>query len=442
MPSIEQAQQRSVPDLHAALQDAIDNLRELDLDAAEQRFNTLRDQWPGQPDVLHFHGLLKLAQGQPDHALALVSQASELAPGHAGIWNNLGNILVDIGRIDEAEAAYQRCLQNDPQAVQALNNLGVIHRKKGRWAEAEAHLRQALDQMPDFADAMYNLSEVLVQSGRIAEGIEANSRAVMLMPRDLVGRESVLRALILLGEVDQAAVLYREWLAEDPDNPVVLHNLAACLKEAAPARASDAYVETVFDGFALSFDGKLAKLGYRAPELVAEALKAVLPAPARQLQVVDLGCGTGLCGPLVRDWAAHLAGCDLSVGMLRRAKARGGYDVLHKAELVYYLATQREAFDVAISADTLCYFGELGPAMTAAAGALKPGGVLAFTVEALPPGADEPYRLQLNGRYAHGQAYVERCLAQAGLHARTVEAEVLRQEGGRDVPGWLVVALR
>jgi len=247
---------------------------------------------------------------------------------------------------------------------------------------------------------------------------------------------------VLLGELDQAAVLYREWLAEDPGNPVVQHQLAACLRQAAPPRASDAYVEKVFDSFAASFDTKLASLDYRAPQLVADTLASCLPAPQRQFDIVDLGCGTGLVGSLVRGWARRLAGCDLSVGMLRQARQRKVYDVLHKAELVYYLETQPQAFDVAISADTLCYFGDLGPAMAAARRALQPRGWLVFTVEALDADALDPWRLQPNGRYAHARSYVEAGLQAAGLVSMSMVAERLRQEAGEWVQGWLMTARR
>jgi predicted TPR repeat methyltransferase len=246
---------------------------------------------------------------------------------------------------------------------------------------------------------------------------------------------------LLLGEREQAAALYGEWLAEEPDNPVVQHQLAACLGQAVPQRASDAYVEQVFDSFARSFDVKLQSLHYRAPELVTRALAhAVGGEPRAVLDIVDAGCGTGLCGPGLRPWARRLAGCDLSVGMLRQARPRGLYDVLHKAELVYYLQTQPAAFDGVISADTLCYFGDLDSAMAAAAHALRPGGWCIFTVEALAPDDGSPHRLQPNGRYAHSAAYLRAVLAQAGFQLHALEAVTLREEAGRPVQGWLVTA--
>lgn len=109
-----------------------------------------------------------------------------------------------------------------------------------------------------------------------------------------------------------------------------------------------------------------------------------------------------------------------------------------------YLQQQPARFDLVVSADTLCYFGRIDAAIAAAAQALRPGGRLIFTVEALSGDAPEPagYRLLLNGRYAHDRGYVEACLADARLQLSALEPVVLRQEVGEPVNGWLVAARR
>jgi predicted TPR repeat methyltransferase len=158
--------------------------------------------------------------------------------------------------------------------------------------------------------------------------------------------------------------------------------------------------------------------------------------------VVDLGCGTGLVGPLVRPWAWWLAGCDLSVGMLRQARRRGVYDLLHQAELVYYLRTQPQSFDAAVCADTLCYFGDLSEVMQAAAQALRPGGQFVFTVEALDEGDAEPHRLRASGRYAHALEHLMQAARAAGLDPGLPQAVELRLEAGEPVRGWLASVAR
>ncbi|WP_284615954.1 tetratricopeptide repeat protein [Aquabacterium humicola] len=430
-------------DLAAALAAAIELLRSERLPEAEAALDALLACWPQQPDALHYLGVLRHAQGRADDAVTLVRQSLAVAPGNVGAWNNLGNILLLAQRFDEAAEAYEASVdaaQGTPEASRALDNLAVLYRRQGQAAAAERVARRAIELNPDDGDAWYRLSQSLLDQGQVREGLLANSRAVALWPRHQQARSDVLRALVLLGERQRAAALYREWLDEEPDNPVVQHLLAASSGESTPERASDAYVEQVFDSFAASFDAKLESLNYRAPSLVAQALREAVGEPAGDLQIADLGCGTGLCGPLLRPFAARLAGCDLSVGMLRQAQARRAYDQLHKAELGHYLRTQPDDFDVLVSADTLIYFGDLHAVMHDAHTALRAGGWLIFTVEALAENDPAPLQLQPHGRYAHRRSHVEQALAAAGLAPDAITAETLRTEGGKPVGGWLVRA--
>ena len=101
--------------------------------------------------------------------------------------------------------------------------------------------------------------------------------------------------------------------------------------------------------------------------------------------------------------------------MLARARAREVYDELVKGELTAFLRDAAGAFDVIVSADTLVYFGPLEEVVAAAATALRPGGQLIFTVEELTEPRRGGLLAQLNGRYRHTRAYVERVLADAGL---------------------------
>ena len=129
---------------------------------------------------------------------------------------------------------------------------------------------------------------------------------------------------------------------------------------------------------------------------------------------------------------------DLSEGMLAHAKDKNVYHALIKAELTEYLRANREAFDLIVSADTLVYFGDLKGVITAFAGALRPNGLLVFTLEHAD-GDVVDYRLELHGRYSHARTYVERLLTLAGLRSQIIQAE-LRMEAGAPVAGLVVRA--
>jgi predicted TPR repeat methyltransferase len=163
---------------------------------------------------------------------------------------------------------------------------------------------------------------------------------------------------------------------------------------------------------------------------------------SKSLDVLDAGCGTGLCGPLIAPYARRLTGVDLSEGMLAHARDKNVYDALVKAELTKYLRDNRKAFDLIVAADTLVYFGDLKSVLAAAARALRPKGLFVFTLEHAVGGkADVDYRLELHGRYSHARAYVERILTVVGLQPEIARAE-LRMEAGVPVAGLVVRATK
>jgi predicted TPR repeat methyltransferase len=423
-----------------ALQLAIARHQHGELDVAEKIYAELLRRAPRRPDVLNFMGMLQFQRGDRERALELLRLASQIAPREAGVWNNLGNVLMAMDRLADADKAFRRSLAL-AESAEAHTSVARVQRLRQEWRRSEASCRRALALAPGFGEAWHYLSLALLAQHRTEEAFEAAVQAELLLPVQSRRRETYGRALSAAGEHERAVAFYRDWLDKEPDNPYARHHLAASLGEL-PARASDSYVENVFDKFAADFDTQLAALKYCAPELVAEALRGALPAPSAQYDIADLGCGTGLCGPLLKPWARSLVGCDLSAAMLARAAPRQVYDELLKAELVQFLVERPGAFDVLASADTLIYFGELEPVFAAAQVALRPGGLLVFTLEALIDESPTGYRLTESGRFAHALAGLRARLAAAGFAVEAVMPVSPRHEGGRPVPGWLVTAGR
>jgi predicted TPR repeat methyltransferase len=410
------------------------------LDTAETLYRRVLIAAPAHPDALHFLGLLSHQFGRTDEAVALIRRAIEAAPHAPGPYNNLGNIFKLQGRYDDSAAMYRKAIELAPDNAEACNNLGVLHSRARRSEEAQRWFERALRIRPAFADAWHNLGNLHKKRKRYQQAEEAYRRALALDPDHGHAYYNLAYALTKVGRTDAARDVYHEWLGRDPDNAVARHMLAALTGDAVPARASNEYVRDTFDQFAESFDEALLQLEYRAPELVAEAF-AQVSGGRKGLRILDAGCGTGLCGVLLKPYAAHLTGVDLSSGMLRQARQRGVYDDLVEAELTSYMQSRRHSFDAVISADTLNYFGDLEPVMVAARESLREGGQLLFTVEHLQDVAGKGgFHLNAHGRYSHTRDYLLQVLSRAGFADISESAAILRKESGAPVTGLLICA--
>ena len=189
-------------------------------------------------------------------------------------------------------------------------------------------------------------------------------------------------------------------------------------------------------GFALNLVGAL---GYRGPEIVAGALDAC--APGRRFgRGLDLGCGSGLMARAVRDRVDHLSGVDLSAAMIARARASGLYDEAQTGDLVAFLGAQGSArADLILAADTLIYLGDLQGVFAAAASALAPGGLFAFTLES---GEDAPFELHDHLRFRHSDAHIGDAAQAADLRTALLAPATTRRESGAEAPGRVVVLAR
>lgn len=449
---------------------------------ASSAIECLRRALATQPDYHDARcnlGNLLRAEGDLEGAEACYREVLRLHPGFVDAWNNLGVLLRQIGQADEAEQAYRQAIAIDPNCPQAHSNLGQLALERGQISEAIRACREVIRLAPELAEAHRNLAQALNADQRHAEAVVASKRALELgalayeelgtalrnqgLPHEALAAfrqaaridpetnqsiygNAVYNLGILLhqtGQSEEAIAVYRDWLDHEPDNPVAAHMLAAWTDaEATPERASDRYVASIFDGFAPDFDRQLAKLEYRAPEVLANSLARCQVEPRAALRVLDAGCGTGLCASVLRPFAAVLTGVDLSLEMLERARARELYDQLIRCELTAFLNDSDRAYDIIVSIDTLVYFGDLGSVIAAANRALVTGGWLLMTLERAPDDTLTGYRLMPTGRYAHTRDYLRTLLLEQGFAAIQVQDDVLRLECGEPVAGLVVTAQR
>jgi predicted TPR repeat methyltransferase len=256
--------------------------------------------------------------------------------------------------------------------------------------------------------------------------------------------EAYNRALALekAGDFDAAVKAYQQVLEIDPeDHGGASVRIASMGRGEAPPKAPDAYVETLFDQHAESFEDILVdQLGYAVPVMVRQRLQELKLGPFKRM--LDLGCGTGLTGGALRDMVDDITGLDISENMVEIAHEKDLYETLYVAEVEDFLEdNDDDAFDLITATDVLPYLGALEPLFFGAAENMVAGGLFIFSSEAITDAeASTTYAVGPHQRFLHAPAYIRSRLADTGFELVEMTDINVRMQDGNPSPGHLVIA--
>ncbi len=339
------------------------------------------------------------------------------------------------GRLEQAADGYRAILDQTPRHTDACHLLALIALELGYSRDAVELTRIAVEEAPTVVAFWTSHGDALAATSRDEEAIAAYGRARELDPGHLAATFNLGLLLHRINRHEDAVQCFRLALEIEPGHATATHLMAALTDGAADSSPAE-YVEALFDSYAGEFDDHLkTKLGYDVPRDLCNMLAP--PAKSEWL-VVDLGCGTGLVGELLRASAARLIGCDLSANMLQRAAAKKLYDQLRQEDVLATLERFAEEVDVIVAADLLIYVGDPKPMLSACHRALRPGGRLAVSIE----DAEVPLTLRSSGRFAHAPAALEAAAADAGLEVLRRQSTAIRTEEHRPIEGSLYLLAR
>jgi len=443
-----------------------------DLNAAGDLYRAVLKADPNHADAWYLLGFVDLQRGDHRSAVERFDRALALRPRFADAHLNRASALAELGDLEGAMAGWRTALSVKPDIAVAHANLGATLWKLGRIPEALPHLlahaeadkdadmvfemaltaakhhllplacqaaEATLRLRPNDAHAYVFLSMQLFAMKRFADAEAAARQAIDLAPRSADAHGALGHALFgqwrnaEAGEAFAAALI----AAPDRDDFRHYHAIVAGTEDEA---AKLVYARDIFDAHADTFDRLLVEgLGYQTPQIVADELTAAGAFDVtRPVRIVDLGCGTGLCGVALKPQAAFLVGLDISPRMVAQTKARGIYDEALESDLVPYLDAHAASFDVAVAGDVLVYVGGLSKLFAAVRSALVPGGWYTFSIET----TDKADVLGLpTGRFAHNPDYIRTLAAQAGFTVVRERSAVLRKDGDSHIDG-LVFTLR
>jgi predicted TPR repeat methyltransferase len=393
--------------------------------------------------VQHGLSVALLITGQIEQSIAAARSAIAAKGDYAAAHHQLGLALVARRDIAAARQSLEKAIelrqgpgeQGGGGGVESVQALAMLEVEAGNLPRAETLFRRIVSDNPAHASAWRGLGQVLTRQGKHAAALSAMAEAVRAA-RVLAPAAPSVPAESLTA----AAARATDRLTPSSEAAELHFALATEAKILAPSRVPAAVVAELFDRYAPRFDEHLRdKLAYRVPERVAEAVARHMPGEAGRADVLDIGCGTGLCGVLLRPMAKSLTGVDLSSAMIEQTRKRNIYDHLHVGDLLATLSAADCQYDLIVAADVLIYHGDLSQIFESAMGALRPSGLFVFSIESSQA---ERYQLQPSRRYGHSRAYIDRLIGMYGWETVAMEDIAIREEKRQPVPGFLAVLRR
>jgi predicted TPR repeat methyltransferase/thioredoxin-like negative regulator of GroEL len=428
---------------------------------------------------------IALGSGAWDQAILELDGGIAAEPAHAGLRKCRAEVRRKMGDVEGAARDAAEAVIFGPNDPQAKAILGAAMLDLGRTADAVACLAEAVAGAPREPDYREALAAALEKAGDADAALAVLVEGIKLSPAGVAMRNAAIllcvrrrdfhqamrlaedarslgiadactfglkgHALSTLGRHDEAAIAYQDALKLGPEDLYVRHLVVSSGAMPDAKRAPEAYIRTVFDGYADHFESHLIALGYGIPVAIRSMLQAH-PKIAAGLSigaVLDLGCGTGMVALAIGDLPlGPFTGVDLSPRMLAHARVKRLYEELREGDIITDLATHNRHWPLIVAADVLCYFGALEELLDIVHQRLEPGGWFVFSVEQVLPDHDGvvsgngKWALQRQGRYAHSEDYVYEAVCAAGFRVLRIDRPVVRQEAGADVPGLLLAIER
>lgn len=344
-----------------------------------------------------------------DHSYELSRQTLDIDSCNINALTLWGNSALELEKYQEAKEAFWHLLKIEPFNPWHYNSLSQMYQKTGDDERALLSGWKAVEISGGEKKQHINFGYLLYE----------------------IGNDSALKY------ADQ-------WLKKYGSDSIVQHMGNALLENKKITRANREYVQEIFDEFANDFEEVLSGLNYCAPKFLFEEISQIYDEKKESnLQILDAGCGTGLCGKFLKRYASKkgLYGIDISEKMLEKAKQKECYDKLIQCDLEAFLEINKKQFDLIVSTDVFTYFGNLEKIISGMSRSLVKGGRILFTVsENKIDGSD--YYLHVSGRFLHHPKYIEKLLRENGFLIEKIDEKILRSEGEKNVYGYIVSGVK
>lgn len=203
---------------------------------------------PEDAAMMALHGLSLAALGRAGEAVGCFRRATELQPGDAGHWINLGNALRESGDNAAAIDALESAVARGASGPELDLNLGLAYLQANRMAEAAGRLERATRAMPGSVQPRIHLARSLSELGQQDAALQAITGIPLaaLADADLLNQLGIV--LNQCGDSAGAEDALKHALVLDPGLIEASQNLAAMYERQNRLDEATRLLDTLPDG--------------------------------------------------------------------------------------------------------------------------------------------------------------------------------------------------
>ncbi len=405
--------------------------------AAEALYKKILKSDETHVDANYMLGALYAEQNTLKKALTYTKRAENLSPNSPYIKNNLGNIYRMTGHYPEAETHYLQALSLKPDLIEAYNNLAILYRRQKNYTQAIELYQRALSVEPTFIAALYNLAKTLKLINKSDEAKEYFNEILKLKPQHALSHNELGEYHMRQRNSEKAIYHFEKYLSlVKHDHCGAQLKLAYIKNGELPAKQQAEVVRQTYEIKASTWDQdiKRANSEFLGPQLILQASSKIFT-PDGSLRILDIGCGTGLCGELLQPYQASIDGVDLSEHMLKIARSKAIYNQLQCQDIEQFMETTESLYDLIVGSGILIFIGDLCHIIHLSANRLSPKGRFIFTTY---KSESAEVSIRDNLHFAHSENHIRTCAAKSNLTIDSIDEAVHEFDSGQAQAGYIV----
>ena len=330
-----------------------------EFDQAKKELLNVIDIDPQHIRALNQLGEISLNQKNYKLACDYFSQALLINNNIAETWHSLAISEFFLQQYQHAIDSFNQCLNIKPHHLTANQECANAYCKLNKFDDAIRHYYRQIEIKP-CDDTFYNLAVCFMYQEKTNDAIEYFTKALTTGHNMTQSNLNMGSLYLKISNLEKAQFHYESALSIEPENEEARHILSAITQNNIAHRAPSRYITSLFDQYANHYDQHLTQhLNYKTHQLIFDFFNAE-GYDKKSLTILDLGCGTGLCGELISPYASALVGIDLSQRMLDVAAQKNIYSKLVNTD-IYNVSDLENQFDLIIAADVFPYCGDLLP---------------------------------------------------------------------------------